>query len=174
MLNQYAAPLALPITLCSQPHEFNVVVHNFPPRSLEAVIKLRNTLLNYADTYPVRMGSCQQAWVLNSCLLCRVDDSSLAAKLCSWTQGASMHMLVHDQQQLACFVERSYGMSASTAAATAVLGKPHRVLLGSLCSACVHALGFCFAQKTCAAAILMTYVIMQAFAIPGVQAAGRP
>ncbi|KAI8476884.1 MAG: snare associated Golgi protein family [Monoraphidium minutum] len=35
-----------------QPHEFEAVVSNFPPRSLEAVITLRNTLLNYADTYP--------------------------------------------------------------------------------------------------------------------------
>lgn len=35
-----------------QPHDFDVVVHNFPPRSLESIIKLRNTLLTYADTYP--------------------------------------------------------------------------------------------------------------------------
>ncbi|KIZ03833.1 putative membrane protein [Monoraphidium neglectum] len=35
-----------------QPGEFDAVVHNFPPRSLESVIKLRNTLLGYCDTYP--------------------------------------------------------------------------------------------------------------------------
>lgn len=39
-----------------QPHEFDIVVRNFPPRSLESVIQLRNTLLTYADTYPVRWG----------------------------------------------------------------------------------------------------------------------
>ncbi|GBF91305.1 hypothetical protein Rsub_03625 [Raphidocelis subcapitata] len=35
-----------------QPQDFDAVVSNFPPRSLESVITLRNTLLEYADAYP--------------------------------------------------------------------------------------------------------------------------
>lgn len=34
------------------PNEMEVVLQNFPPRSLESVIKLRATLLAYCDTYP--------------------------------------------------------------------------------------------------------------------------
>jgi hypothetical protein len=31
-------------------------MHNFPPESVQSVIVLRDTLLNYAGTYPVRVG----------------------------------------------------------------------------------------------------------------------
>jgi hypothetical protein len=40
-----------------QPHEFDAVVQNFPPRSLESVKQLRDTLLTYCDAYPVRAGA---------------------------------------------------------------------------------------------------------------------
>jgi hypothetical protein len=48
-------------TLYVQAHELDALVHNFPPSSLPAVITLRDTLLAYADTYPVR-GQC--TWVV--------------------------------------------------------------------------------------------------------------
>lgn len=43
-----------PSLLPHQPRELEVVLSNFPPRSLESVVKLRSSLLTYADAYPVR------------------------------------------------------------------------------------------------------------------------
>jgi hypothetical protein len=57
--------------LSVQAHELEALVHNFPPSSLPAVITLRDTLLAYADTYPVR--------VLHTCISQHVNNVVAAA-----------------------------------------------------------------------------------------------
>jgi len=37
-----------------QDEELGVLVQNFPPKSLPAIILVRDTLFSYAETYPVR------------------------------------------------------------------------------------------------------------------------
>lgn len=38
---------------CAQAHELAALMANFPPRSLTSVITVRDTLLSYAESYPV-------------------------------------------------------------------------------------------------------------------------